>query len=138
MIEDTETLILLNLDPEDLLNICMTDKLSNKICHDINFENNYFKYNNVTADKIENYEDFILTLNELSTIKKVDQELINIDNGNTFEKIYLDENGNEVNVKIKKKGLHWEVKVSRKHKPTGVQIHKDINKLKDLMYNLMI
>lgn len=133
-LEDTRSIILSYADRDALLNLCFTDKISRKICSDKNFQQNWFKYNHLINYETDNFEDFIFTL---KTLKRVDEEFNNINNGYPFTTNYTSGKNNIINVEIKKKDNYWQVKYYGTRMKTNVSLYRDINNVKDLLYDLI-
>ena len=136
-IDDTRSIVLLNLDAEDLLTICTIDKLSYKICSNKQFQTKWFNYNDIEIYEIDDMEEFIDALN---TLIKIDKVLDDINQDKVYQSAYT--NGNIVKkVEINKEFNHWRVKHTTPF-PYGKDITKtecirDIKKLRRLLFNVI-
>lgn len=102
-IRDIRYTILLNAEPKDVLQLCRTDQLSNNICMNNEFQNEYMKNNNIKTN-IKDFEQFKLVLFTLIEPKDVlqlcnnDQVFYNICSNNEFQNEYMKKNNLKTNI----------------------------------------
>lgn len=126
-IRDIRYTILLNAEPKDVLQLCRTDQLSNNICMNNEFQNEYMKNNNIKTN-IKDFEQFKLVL---LTLIKTEEAIEMLDNVGKYKVSFYNNDTKITFVIYKKRGQYYrsiEKKLDGRSSYEIDEIHENINK----------